>query len=107
MVRPIHMQDNLSKAPLAGREQQILQSSSDLAQRQLALTLNRQHLLDQSRARPTAASDAADNRVDDREERRGQGGSARARRDQGDDRPADAQETSEPDSDEHLIDLLA
>ena len=79
MVRPIDLQDNLSKAPLAGREQQIQQSVADQGQRQGAQALNREHLLDQSRTLASAESDAADNRVDDHEERERRGGSGRRR----------------------------
>ena len=67
MVRPIDLQDNFSKAPLAGREQQIQQSSADLGQRALARELEQQHQLDQSRPVPTDETDATENRVDDRD----------------------------------------
>jgi hypothetical protein len=70
-MRPIDLQDNLSKAPLAGREQTIQQNSADLAQRAGAQELNREHLLNQTRTTESAASDAADNRVDDDDEGRG------------------------------------
>lgn len=109
MVRPIHLQDNLSKAPLAGREQQIQQSVADQGQRQGAQALNREHLLDQSRPRPTAESDAADNRVDDHERQRGRGGSRRRHSGDGTDASAgdgDGQvEAAGPD--DHLIDVVA
>jgi hypothetical protein len=45
-MRPIDLQDNLSKAPLAGREQAIQQANADLGQRHVAQELDRQHLLD-------------------------------------------------------------
>jgi hypothetical protein len=64
-VRPIDLQDNLSKAPLAGREQQIQQNSPDAAQRHGARELERQHVLDQSRTKETDETDRPDNRVDD------------------------------------------
>lgn len=108
MVRPIDLQDNLSKAPLAGREQQIQQSSADLAQRQLSQALNQEHILDQSRTRPSAATDATENRVDDREARRGQGDSGQRRRqDDGDDGQESLEHPSDADSGDHLIDVLA
>ncbi|MFH1568951.1 MAG: hypothetical protein ABIL09_13215 [Gemmatimonadota bacterium] len=109
-VRPIHLQDLLSKAPLASREQQIQLASADLAQRQVAGALNQQHVLDASRARPATAPDAADHRVDDREESRG----GRGRQNQGQ-REAEG-ETPAPDAGErhraagesdHLIDVVA
>jgi len=107
MVRPIDLQDNLSKAPLAGREQQIQQSSADLAQRQASQALNREHILDQSRTRPSAASDAAENRVDDREGRPGQGGSGQRRRGDRDDGHEGHERDSDAGSDDHLIDIVA
>ncbi len=82
MVRPIDLQDNFSKAPLAGREQQIQQSSADLGQRALARELDEQHQLDKTRSAATDETDAPENRVDDRDKgqsedsgrRRGEGG---------------------------------
>ena len=44
-MNAIHLQDNLSKAPLAGREQGIQQASADFGQRHGAQELNRQHAL--------------------------------------------------------------
>ncbi len=64
-MRPIDLQDNMSKAPLAGREQAIHQSSADLGQRHGAQELNRQHLLDQTRTAAAAEADDAENNVDD------------------------------------------
>lgn len=64
-MRSIDIQDNLSKAPLAGREQGIQQSSADLGQRHGAQALNREHLLDQTRTKAGENAEAADNRVDD------------------------------------------
>ena len=64
-MRSIDLQDNLSKAPLAGREQGIQQSSADLGQRHGAQALNRQHVLEQTRIKAGENSEAADNRVDD------------------------------------------
>ncbi len=64
-MRSIDLQDNLSKAPLAGREQGIQQSSADLGQRHGAQALNRQHLLEQSRLKAGENAEAAENRVDD------------------------------------------
>jgi len=107
MPGPIHLQDNFSKAPLAGREQNIQQASADLAQRQASQTLNQEHILDQSRTRPAAQSDAAENRVDDREERRGQGrgGSGQQRHGGGDEDQGEA--GAEAGTDEHRIDVVA
>lgn len=57
MVRPVDMQDNYSKAPLAGRQQHIQQTSPEIAQRQAAQQQVQQHLLDQSRPRPAERRD--------------------------------------------------
>lgn len=65
-MRPIDLQDNLSKAPLAGREQQIQQASSDLGQRQVAQELAQQHVVDHSRTRAADPRDGPANRVDHR-----------------------------------------
>ena len=79
MAGPVELQDNLSKAPLAAREQHIQQAASELGHRHAARALEQEHLLDQSRARGMEEGDAADNRVDDRE---GREGSRRPRGDQ-------------------------
>jgi len=107
MVRPIHLQDNLSKAPLAGREQQIQQSTAEQGQRQIGHALNQEHVLDQSRTRASAETDTAENRVDDREEHQGQSGS-RGRRGHGDEgAPESESDSRSPDSSDHIIDVVA
>ncbi|MBD04242.1 MAG: hypothetical protein CME24_07855 [Gemmatimonadetes bacterium] len=63
-MRPIDLQDNLSKAPLASREQQIQQSSPDQAQRNGAMRLADERALDQARPVPTEESGGPENRVD-------------------------------------------
>ena len=71
MVRPVDMQDNYSKAPLAGRQQHIQQVSPEIAQRQAALQQARQHQLDQTRALPTDNRDEVELQTDDqRQEQR-------------------------------------
>lgn len=57
MVRPVDMQDNYSKAPLAGRQQNIQQTSPEIAQRQAAQQLTQQHLVDQTRPMPAERRD--------------------------------------------------
>lgn len=57
MVRPVDMQDNYSKAPLAGRQQHIQQPSPEITQRQAAQQLVQQHLADQTRPLPAAERD--------------------------------------------------
>ena len=57
MVRPIDLQDNLSKAPLASRAQQVQQGAAETAQRQAAIEGRQQHALDQTRTTPTAETE--------------------------------------------------
>ena len=71
MASPVELQDNLSKAPLAAREQQIQQSTSELGQRHVAQALEQARILDHSRTRGMEEADAAANRVDDHEGREG------------------------------------
>ncbi|MBI2506078.1 MAG: hypothetical protein HYW07_22920 [Candidatus Latescibacteria bacterium] len=66
MVRPVDMQDNYSKAPLAGRQQHIQQISPEIAQRQAAQQQAQQHLLDQSRPRPAERRDEVELHLDER-----------------------------------------
>lgn len=68
MVRPVDMQDNYSKAPLAGREQHIQQISPEIAQRQAAQQQAQQHLLDQTRPMPAARRDEVELHPDQRRE---------------------------------------
>ena len=67
MVRPVDMQDNISKAPLVSREQHLQQSDPQIGQRQAAQDLSQQHILDHSRTRPAEQHDRVDLRLDDRE----------------------------------------
>ena len=111
MAGQIHLQDNLSKAPLVGREQNIQQASADLAQRQASQALDQERVLDQSRAHPSGATDTAENRVDRRQERRGQGrGDADRHRDRSGQGGGSSDEAgAEPasSSEEHRIDVVA
>lgn len=66
MVRPVDMQDNYSKAPLAGREQHIQQTSPQNAQRQAAQQQLQQHQLDQTRPLPAEERDAVELHFDDK-----------------------------------------
>jgi hypothetical protein len=70
MVRPVDMQDNISKAPLVSREQHLQQSDAQIGQRQAAQDLSQQHILDHSRTRPAEQHDRVDLRLDDRERQR-------------------------------------
>jgi|GEM_PF-579919 len=72
MIRPIDLQDNYSKAPLAAREQNILQMRPEMAQHNIARQQNQEHALDHSRVRESEEADTAENRVDDHEGRQEQ-----------------------------------
>jgi len=88
MAGSVELQDNLSKAPLAARQQQIQQSAPELGQRHAAQALDQEHILDQSRTRGMEEADAAANRVDDRD---GREGHSRPRSDD----PANSEDDSE------------
>ena len=107
-MRSIDLQDNLSKAPLAGREQGIQQSSADLGQRPGAQALNRQHVLDQTRTSESEKSERADNRVDDPPDdgRNNQHGDRQHAEDDAGG-PAEATERQRPSATSREIDLMA
>ena len=65
MVRPVDLQDNLSKAPLASRLQQVQQVSPDIAQRQLSEGLKQQHLSAQRRPSPAEPGDQVELHFDE------------------------------------------
>ena len=67
MVRPIDLQDNFSKAPLAGREQHIQQARPEMAQRQLAQDQANEQVANQSRLQPTEESGKAELRAGDQD----------------------------------------
>ena len=52
MVRPIEIQDNLSKAPFAAREQHLQQANALAAQQQVDAEVAEERALDQSRTVP-------------------------------------------------------
>jgi hypothetical protein len=60
------MQDNYSKAPIAGRQQHIQQTSPEIAQRLAAQQTTQQHLVDQSRAVPAEGRDEVELHLDER-----------------------------------------
>jgi len=80
MVRPVELQDNFSKAPLAAREQHVQQNRPDMAQQLLTREVVQEQILDHSRTRPTEQKDPAEMRVYDREERLRRGGQRQGRR---------------------------
>ena len=106
-MNAIHLQDNLSKAPLAGREQGIQQASADFGQRHGAQELNRQHALDQTRTTAREDAEGPDNRVDAPPDD-GRGGQRRRRRSRddggGEQEPVELQS---PSAMSREIDLLA
>jgi hypothetical protein len=65
MVRPIDLQDNLSKAPLASRAQHVQQSAPEMAHRHAAQTAAQQQVVDLSRSLPAEAGDRAEFHRDD------------------------------------------
>jgi len=72
MIRPIDLQDNYSKAPMAAREQAILQVRPEQTQHTIAREQAQEHVLDHSRIQASEEADAAENRVDDHEKRQQQ-----------------------------------
>lgn len=68
MVRPVDMQDNYSKAPLAGRQQHIQQTSPEIAQRQAAQQQVQQHLANQTRPTPAEGRDEVELHLEERRE---------------------------------------
>ncbi|MEE2658942.1 MAG: hypothetical protein VX733_10585 [Candidatus Latescibacterota bacterium] len=105
-MRSIDLQDNLSKAPLAGREQGIQQSRPEHGQRQLAHELEQQHVLDHSRTKETAEPDPAANRTDqDGGQRRGQG--ARHPAHQAEDEEGEQMPQASPSATSRAIDVIA
>ncbi len=68
MVRPIDLQDNLSKAPLASRVQHVRQSAPETAQRHAGQLAAAQQVVDQSRSMPAEPGDRAELHRDDHAE---------------------------------------
>jgi hypothetical protein len=60
MVRPIDLQDNLSKAPLVSRAQQLQQSAPEMAHRQAGQATAQQQVIDRGRSLPAEADDRAE-----------------------------------------------
>ena len=67
MLRPTDLQDNFSKAPMAAREQHVLQTRPDQAQHNIARQQDRERILDHSRISPNENAEPNENRVDDRQ----------------------------------------
>ena len=85
MLRPLDLQDNFSKAPLAAREQHLQQIRPEVTQHNLAQQLDEENARNQSRIRETAETDEVENRVDDHDR---QPGDREQQRRQQEDEPA-------------------
>lgn len=72
MLRPTDLQDNFSKAPMAAREQHVLQTRPDQAQHNVARQQDQERVLDHSRIRANESADPGENRVDDRAKNQGE-----------------------------------
>ena len=106
MIRPIDLQDNYSKAPMAAREQSILQVRPEQTQHTIARHQAQEHVLDHSRIRTAEDADAAENRVDDHEERQQQKRRAKKDRTLTAKKDADDDEAPHPRLDSaHFIDI--
>jgi hypothetical protein len=104
MVRPIDLQDNLSKAPLASRVQQVQQNNPEMAQRQSTQELAQQHADDRARTLPADESKAAELNADQGQEKLPQRRRRRQKKD--DESQAEPTETNKSD-DSASIDLIA
>ncbi len=71
MLRPLDLQDNFSKAPLAAREQNLQQIRPEVTQHNLTQQLAQENALNQSRIRESAEADEVENRVDDHDRQPG------------------------------------
>ena len=101
MVQPVALQDNLSKAPLAAREQHVQQTAPEVAQQATARQVAQEQILDHSRTRPTEEMEPDENRVYDRERgSQGQGRQESTRGDSAEAAPDHPDEASAPESDE-------
>ena len=72
MLRPLDLQDNFSKAPLAAREQNIQQIRGEVTQHNMAQQMDQEHVLDHSRIRESGEADGAETRVDDHDRQPGE-----------------------------------
>lgn len=68
MVRPVDLQDNLSKAPLAGRLQQLQQDAPEMALRQANRVVADQQRADQTRPVPSGQTEGLALRPDGRKQ---------------------------------------
>ena len=94
MLRPLDLQDNYSKAPMAAREQNIQQIRGEVTQQNIAQQMDQEHVLDHSRIRESGKTNGAEMRVDDHDRQPGE--QKRQRRQQQDDEAAADQEQHRP-----------
>ena len=104
MVRPIDLQDNLSKAPLASRLQQIQQDAEERAHLQVARDTAQQQIVDRSRTLPADEAQRPEVHPEGSDQQRhGQGGSKRQKH-----TPEEASApAADEDRDPHHIDIVA
>ncbi len=105
MVRPIDLQDNLSKAPLASRAQQVQQTASEMAHRQVDQELAQQRLQDQSRPLPTEETDRVELHPDEGEKQQNQ--EQEEKKDRADDTAEKSTPPAGEDEDSSHIDIVA
>lgn len=106
-MKPIDLQVSMSQAPQAGREQQLLLSNPEVAQRHGAQDLDQQHAHDNTRTKASEDTDSAENRVDDHtRDGGGQGQQQRRTRDGGTDDDSATPSTGRSDTSRE-IDLMA
>ena len=107
MVRPIEIQDNLSKAPFAAREQHLQQANAQAAQQQVDAEVTEVRVLDQSRPVPLDETSPGRLAVGDRTPTGGRPTSNTEHRQK---LPEPAARTTPPTSDQNVperIDFLA
>ena len=110
MVQPVELQDNLSKAPLAAREQHLQQTRPDLAQQAITQEAAQEYILDHSRTRPTEQKHPAQMQVYDHGRRGGERERRERRRGEEPAEPSKAPAEKVPPSPEegvHHVDFIA
>jgi hypothetical protein len=107
MVRPVNLQDNFSKAPLASREQHIQQTRPEMAQRQLGQDQANEQVVNQSRPQPTQESGQAQLQASDQDGQPKQDQKQR-RRKQGKEKEEDLSKAKPAaDGEMHFFDVIA
>ena len=104
-MKPVDLQVNMTKAVEAGRAQQIMQSSSQLAQQHLAAEADEEHRLAHSRTAQSEQAEQAENRIDVPPDQ-GRHGRGRRRQPSGEGGEPDEEQSPSP-SDSSFIDVVA